>query len=92
VKHIYPAIIQLIIQYFKRISSTIKTDKQTFFLIALYRKIVSGGAECPMNIGLGNFVPKSRLFTYYIGFHLSDFPLFEILSFFEAELQACQSL
>jgi len=68
-KYIYPAIIQLIIQYFKGISHNIETDQQAFIFVTFYRKIISGGTKCPMNIGFGYTMLKGRWFAYYIRFH-----------------------
>jgi len=59
VKYVYPAVIQLIVYYFKWVSYTIKTDKQAFIFITFYRKVISGSTERPMNIGFGNPMVES---------------------------------
>jgi hypothetical protein len=68
-KHQYPAIIQFIVEYLKRITYTIETDKQAFFLIPFYRKIIPGGTKSPSYIVLGHMMFESRWFTYNVRPH-----------------------
>ena len=60
-EHVYPTVVDLIVQHFNHIAFGVKA-KQTVFVFKTFNKFIEfNRIERPTNIGFSNTVPESRL-------------------------------